>query len=110
MPSERFAKREERELRRELLIEPLAELGLVAANGPNDPEPSLVVEGRRVVEIDGRREEEWDALDHFIARHGIDPEIAVEANALGDAAIARMLVDVDVPSGELVRLSPGWQS
>src|SRR4051812_12885774 len=107
LPSERFAKRAERELRREVLIEPLAELGLVAANGPNDPEPSLVVEGGRVVEIDGRREPEWDALDHFIARYGIDPEIAVEANALDDTAIARMLVDVDVPRADIVRLSNG---
>src|SRR5689334_410659 len=107
LPSERLEKRAERELRRELRIEPLAELGLVAANGPNDPEPSLVVEGGRVVEIDGRRESEWDALDHFIARYGIDPKIAVGANALDDAAIARMLVDVDVPRAELVRLSRG---
>src|SRR5689334_6849662 len=107
LPSERLEKRAERELRRELRIEPLAELGLVAANGPNDPEPSLVVEGGRVVEIDGRREPEWDALDHFIARYGIDPEIAVEANALEDKAIARRLVDVDVPRAELVRLSRG---
>jgi len=70
--SDRFVAREQRELRRELLIEPLAELGLVAMNGPNDPEPSLVVEGGHVVELDGRREEEWDALDHFIVRHGLD--------------------------------------
>src|SRR3954454_9525546 len=104
LPSERFAKRAERELRREVLIEPLAELGLVAANGPNDPEPSLVVEAGRVVEIDGRRESGWDALDHFIARHGIDPKIAVEANALEDTGIARMLVDVDVPSVHVFRL------
>src|SRR4051794_30808329 len=107
LPSERFDKRAERELRREVLIEPLAELGLVAANSPNDPEPSLVVEDGRVVEIDGRRDPEWDALDHFIARHGIDATIAVEANALEDAAIARMLVDVDVPRADLVRLSNG---
>ena len=37
-------------------IEPLAELGLVAMDGPNDPAPSLVVEDGRVVELDGRRE------------------------------------------------------
>ena len=43
-PSERFASRAEKELRRELLVSPLPELGLVAANGPNDPEPELVVE------------------------------------------------------------------
>ena len=41
--SERFQQREQRELRREVLIGPLAELGLVAMDGPNDPTPSLVV-------------------------------------------------------------------
>ena len=105
--SSRFAARGERELRREVLIEPLHELGLVAMNGPNDPGPSLVVEGGRVVEIDGRREERWDALDHYLARHGLDPAVAADANALDDASIARMLVDVDVSRAELVRLSRG---
>jgi len=105
--SRRFAARAERELRRELLIEPLAELGLVAMNGPNDPEPSLVIEDGRVVEIDGRREEAWDALDHFVVRHGLDLDAARQAAALDDAAIAHMLVDVDVARTELVRLSHG---
>jgi propanediol dehydratase large subunit len=105
--SERFVAREERELRRELLIEPLAELGLVAMNGPNDPEPSLVIEDGRVVELDGRREHEWDALDHFVVANGLDLDVAQEAAALADETIARMLVDVDVSRSELVRLSRG---
>ena len=105
--SARYEAREGRELRREVLIEPLAELGLVAMNGPNDPEPSLVVENGRVVELDGRREEEWDVLDRFVARHGIDVEAAAEAAALSDVELARRLVDVDVPRAELVRLSRG---
>ena len=74
--SDRFLAREERELRRELLIEPLAELGLVAMNGPNDPEPSLELADGRVVELDGRREEDWDALDHFVVRYGLDLHVA----------------------------------
>ena len=105
--SERFVAREQHELRRELLIEPLAELGLVAMNGPNDPEPSLTIEDGRVVELDGRREADWDALDHFVVRYGLDLDVARDAAALGDAEIARMLVDVDVPRSELVRLSRG---
>jgi propanediol dehydratase large subunit len=105
--SARFEKREERDLRRELLVEPLPELGLVAMDGPNDPEPSLVLENGRVVELDGRREHEWDVLDHFVARHGIDPEAAAEAEALEDRPLARMLVDVDVPRERLVWLSRG---
>jgi propanediol dehydratase large subunit len=105
--SARFVAREARGLRKELLIEPLAELGLVAMNGPNDPEPSLVLDGDRVVELDGRREKEWDALDHFVARYGLDAEVAREAEELDDVEIARKLVDVAVPRDELVRLSRG---
>src|SRR6478735_9386328 len=107
LPSERFAARAGRDVRREVLIEPLAELGLVAFDGPNDPSPSLVVEDGRVIELDGRAERDWDALDHFLARRGLDLEAAVEAEALDDAELARMLVDVDVPRAELVRLSRG---
>jgi len=105
--SERFVQREAHEVRRELLIEPLPELGLVAIAGPNDPTPSLVIDDGRVVELDGRSEDEWDALDHFVARYGIDPNSAQEATALTDQELARMLVDVDVPREQLVRLSRG---
>src|SRR5581483_9654679 len=105
--SARFARRAERDLRREVLVEPLAELGLVAFAGPNDPAPSLVLDGDRVVELDGRREGEWDVLDQFIARNGIDVDAAREAAALADEEIARRLVDVDVRRSDLVRLSRG---
>jgi propanediol dehydratase large subunit len=105
--SKRFRSREQRELRRELLIAPYPELGLVAMDGPNDPEPSLVVEAGRIVEIDGRREQDFDVLDAFIARRGIDLEAAVEASALTDEDVARRLVDVDHLREELVRLSRG---
>jgi propanediol dehydratase large subunit len=105
--SARFVSREQRELRRELLIEPLAELGLVAMDGPNDPEPSLVIAGGRVVELDGRREQDWDALDHFVARYGLDLDVAQETAQLDDRELARRLVDVDMPRSELVRLSRG---
>jgi propanediol dehydratase large subunit len=105
--SRRFAAREERELRRELLVAPHPELGLVAMNGPNDPEPGLEVEDGRVVSLDGRSEAEFDALDHFIARHGLDLEVAEEAMALDEHDVARRLVDVDVSRDDLVRLARG---
>jgi len=105
--SKRFLSREGRELRRELLIAPEPELGLVAMNGPGDPEPSLEVKDGRIVEIDGRSEAEFDVLDHFVARHGIDLEAAREAAGLDDAELARRLVDVDVPRADLVCLSRG---
>jgi propanediol dehydratase large subunit len=94
-------------LRRELLIEPYAELGLVALDGPADPEPSLVIEDGRVLEIDGCPEPEFDVIDLFLARYGIDAEAATEAAGLNDDDLARLLVDVDCPREELVRLSRG---
>jgi propanediol dehydratase large subunit len=105
--SERFVARETRPLRKEVLVAPWPELGLVAFDSPHDPEPGLVVEDGRVVGIDGRGVDEFDVIDHFLARHGIDLDAAAEAAEVTDAEIARRLVDVDVPRSELVRLSRG---
>ena len=105
--SARFASRAAKELRRELLVTPLPELGLVAANGPNDPDPELVVENGVVVRMDGRAADEFDVIDRFLVAHGLDLEVAVDAMALPDLAIARLLVDVDVPRAEVVRLARG---
>ena len=80
--SARFASRAEKELRRELLITPLPELGLVALNGPNDPEPELVVENGVVARMDGRAAADFDVIDRFLVAHGLDLEVAAEAMAL----------------------------
>jgi propanediol dehydratase large subunit len=106
-PSERFASRARRELHREPLISPLPELGLVASDGPNDPEPELVVANGAVLRMDGRDVAEFDVIDRFVVAHGLDLEVAPEAMALEDAEVARMLVDVGVPRVELVRLARG---
>jgi propanediol dehydratase large subunit len=105
--SERFTSRERRELRREVLISPFPELGLVAMDGPNDPEPGLELADGRVVAMDGRHEEDFDVIDRFVARYGLDLAVAAEASGLSDDEIARRLVDVDVPRADLVRLSRG---
>src|SRR3954447_9924726 len=105
--SERFVSREQRELRRELLISPYPELGLVAMDGPNDPEPGLEVENGQVVSMDGRPGADFDVIDRFVARYGLDLDVAAEAAGLTDDQVARQLVDVDVPRADLVRLSRG---
>ena len=105
--SERFVAREARELRKEVLVSPWPELGLVALDGPNDPEPELAVEDGRVTRIDGRGVEEFDVIDHFLAQHGLDLDAAADAAELTDEEFARRLVDVDVPRDDLVRLSRG---
>jgi propanediol dehydratase large subunit len=84
-----------------------AELGLIALRSPYDPEPSLTITDGRITELDGVPEADFDSIDTFIARHGIDLSVAAEAMALPDVAFARLLTDPAVPRGEIIRLSAG---
>ena len=83
------------------------ELGLIAFDSPYDPAPSIVIEDGVVVELDGRRIEEFDIVDSFIARYGIDLAIADEAMARSDLDYARDLVDMTVPRERITRLIAG---
>jgi propanediol dehydratase large subunit len=105
--SRRFESRDRRDLRRELLVSPFSDLGLVAADGPRDPSPELVVEDGVVARLDGRAADAFDVIDRFVVAHGLDLEVAEEAMRLPDTELARMLVDIDVPRRELVRLARG---
>ncbi len=107
MASSRFSSRARRDLHLEQLVSPLPELGLVAANGPSDPGPELVVIDGVVTRMDGRDATGFDVIDRFVVSHGLDLAVAAEAMALDDLALARMLVDVNVSRAELVRLSRG---
>lgn len=86
---------------------PAPELGLVAFDGPADPAPSITVVDGRVVEMDGRAETDFDAIDAFIARHGIDTAIAAQSMAIDSLEFARRLVNPDVPRAQLVRDAAG---
>jgi propanediol dehydratase large subunit len=83
------------------------DLGLVALRSPYDPAPSLVVDDGRIVELDGKPAAEFDAIDAFVGAHGIDFDVAVEAMAMDDVAVARMFVEPSVPRAEVVRLVAG---
>jgi len=82
-------------------------LGLVAFSSPFDPAPSLRIEDGRVVELDGKPEADFDLIDEFIARRGIDVSVAEEAMALDTLAFARLLVDPGVPRVKITRLVAG---
>jgi propanediol dehydratase large subunit len=96
-----------RPISRDNLVPEDPALGLVAFSSPFDPAPSLVIEDGRIVELDGRPEAQFDLLDEFVARHGIDLAVAEEAMALDTLEFARMLVDPDVPRREITRLVAG---
>ena len=96
-----------RPISRDNLVPEDPALGLVAFSSPFDPEPSLRIDEGRVVELDGKAEAEFDLLDEFIARHGIDLSVADEAMGLDTVEFARRLVDPAVPRTEITRLVAG---
>jgi len=105
--SRRFQLLEQREINRETFVEPWPEAGLIVADSPADPQPSLRVDGGLVVELDGRPRLEFDILDYFIADHGLDLASAEVAMATPSIDIARKLVDINIPRAEILRLASG---
>ncbi len=103
----RFADWDERPLRLDKFAVEDADSGFAAFNSPHDPKPGIAIEGGRVVSMDGVAEADFDMIDLFIARYHIDPEVAPEAMAIPSPQIARMLVDMNVPRTDLVRLAHG---
>jgi len=105
--SRRFAILAERNINKETFVEPWPEAGLVVTDSPYDPLPSLRIENGQVVEMDGRQRADFDALDLFIAAHGVNLEAAEAAMATPSPQIARMLADINVPRAEAARLASG---
>ncbi len=103
----RFADWDERPLRLDKFAVEDAENGFAAFNSPHDPKPGLVIEGGKVVAMDGVAAADFDMIDLFIARYHLDLQVAPEAMAIPAPQIARMLVDMNVPRTELVRLAHG---
>ena len=85
------------------------EAGLVAFASANDPEPGILLDEHSgaVTGLDGTPATDFDLIDEFVARRGIDVAVAEEANALDDVAFARLIVDPNVPRAEVVRLAAG---
>lgn len=105
--SRRFALLDERDVNRETFVEPWPEAGLIVADSPLDPQPSLEVVDGRVTVLDGRPRAAFDALDAFIADHAIDLAAAAEAMPLPDVQLARLLADINVPREHILRLASG---
>ncbi|MBV7340259.1 propanediol/glycerol family dehydratase large subunit [Chloroflexi bacterium TSY] len=105
--SKRFALLAERDVNKETFVEEWPEAGLVVADSPHDPVPSLRIEDGQIVEMDGRDLTDFDTIDHFIANHCLDLSIAKEAMSTDSREIAHMLADVNVPQREIRRLVGG---
>ncbi len=103
----RFLVLADRAVNKDGFIKEWIDVGLVAMDSPNDPKPSIKIENGCVVELDGKKRDDFDLLDYFIADHCIDKSVAEEAMAIDCLAYARKLVDINVPRAEIVRLAVG---
>jgi len=103
--SKRFEVLENRPVNLDGFSEEWAEVGLIAMESPYDPLPSIEIRNGMIVEMDGKRREEFDSIDLFIATYGIHIPDAEESMKMKELEIARMLVDVNVPREELIRIA-----
>jgi len=103
----RFSDWDDRPLRLDQFAVEDAENGFSAFKSPHDPKPGLGLAAGRVESMDGVLARDFDMIDVFIARYHLDSAVAPEAMAMPSIDVARMLVDMNVPRSELVRLAHG---
>ncbi len=105
--SKRFEALEKRPVNQDGFVEEWPEVGLMAMGSPNDPIPSIKIENGKIVEMDGVARSNFDFIEQFIADYAIDVKVAEKAMAMEPAAIAKMLVDVNVSRQEIIDLVRG---
>ncbi len=83
------------------------EMGFIAMSSPYDPKPSVRVENGKITELDGKRREDFDFIDQFIADYAINIEKTEASMAVSSLDIARMIVDIHVSRKEILELISG---
>lgn len=107
MRSKRFEVLSERAVNKDGFIGEWKEEGLIAMDSPLDPKPSLVIKDGKIVELDGKKREEFDMIDLFIADYAIDLRYAEEAMKLSTLEIAKKLVDINVKKEDILKITTG---
>lgn len=103
----RFEVLDQRPVNKDGFVTEWAEVGLIAMGSPNDPKPSIKVQNGVIVEMDGKRREEFDFNEIFIANYAINAAIAEEMMAIPCVDIARMIVDINVPREKVLKVFSG---
>ena len=83
------------------------EMGFVAMKSPYDPKPSVKVVNGQITELDGKKREDFDFLDQFIADYAIDIDKCERSMAVASLDIARMIVDINVSRKEILEVVSG---
>ena len=105
--SKRIEVLDQRPVNKDGFIDEWPEMGFVAMTSPYDPKPSVKVANGRIVELDGKKREDFDFIDQFIADYAMNVERAEASMAVSSLEIARMIVDIHVSRKEILELVTG---
>ncbi|MBS4749727.1 propanediol/glycerol family dehydratase large subunit [Granulicatella sp. zg-ZJ] len=105
MKSKRFEALRNRPINKDGFVTEWIEEGLIAMESPNDPIPSIKIENGVVVELDGKKQADFDLIDQFIATYGIDLTRAEEVMRMDSRDIANKILTPSVPREEIVPLT-----
>ncbi|EMX4396973.1 propanediol/glycerol family dehydratase large subunit [Listeria innocua] len=105
MKSKRFEELAKRPVNQDGFVKEWIEEGLIAMESPNDPKPSIKIENGKVVEMDSKKLANFDLIDHFIAKYGVDLSRAEEVMKMDSVKLANMLCDPNVPREKIVLLT-----
>ncbi len=103
----RFEVLEQRPVNKDGFVTEWPEVGMIAMGSPNDPKPSIKVQNGVIVEMDGKKRDEFDFNEIFIANYAINTAVAEEMMAIPCVDIARMIVDINVPREKVAKVFSG---
>jgi len=105
--SKRFEVLNNRPVHKDGFIAEWVDVGLIAMGSPNDPVPSIKIENGKIAEMDGKKRQDFDMIEQFIADYAIDIDMALEAMAKSETELAMMLVDPKISRVEVTRVFQG---
>ena len=107
MKSKRIEVLDNRPVNKDGFIDEWPEMGFVAMKSPYDPKPSIKIENGIITELDGKKREDFDFLDQFIADYSIRIDRAEESMKIPSLEIARKIVDIHVSRKEILEIVSG---
>ena len=87
--SKRIEVLDHRPVNKDGFIDEWPEMGFVSMHSPYDPKPSVKIEDGIITELDGKKRDEFDFLDQFIADYAIRADRAEASMAIPSLEIAR---------------------
>lgn len=103
--SKRFEVLEQRPIHKDGFVKEWIDEGFIAMESPNDPKPSIKIEDGVITELDGKKREDFDLIDFYIADYGIEKDNAKKVLAMDSVQLANMLCDPNVARSKIVDLT-----